>query len=415
MMNVVIVNRSDTQGGAAIVSLRLLHALKRAGVDARMLVIDRQDIDPYVHTAGNALLNRWHFLAERLGIFARCGFSRENLFKIDTLSHGINIARHPWVQNADIVALNWVNQGMLSFRSVRQLHRAGKRLVWTMHDMWNCTGVCHHSFDCERYKDTCRACPLLKGDGDDLSTKIQRKKAKLYAAVPICFVAVSRWLEERCRESALLRDADVRMIHNAFPIDQFDYSRLNDDTYNIPAGKKVVVMGARRLDEAVKGFDQFIATTQYIARERPQLGERLHFMLYGDLRDMSLLEQIPLSTDYIGEISSTTALNDLYRHADVVLSTSLYETLPGTLIEGQASGCLPVTFGKGGQLDIVDHQASGYIADYLSPASVADGLAWAIDANVEREWLHNEVERKFSADTIAQQYISLFEDLLCKQ
>jgi len=46
---------------------------------------------------------------------------------------------------------------------------------------------------------------------------------------------------------------------------------------------------------------------------------------------------------------------------------------------------------------------------------VADGLAWAIDANVEREWLHNEVERKFSADTIAQQYISLFEDLLCKQ
>ena len=97
-----------------------------------------------------------------------------------------------------------------------------------------------------------------------------------------------------------------------------------------------------------------------------------------------------------------------------VISTSLYETLPGTLIEGQASGCLPVTFGKGGQADIVEHLKTGYIAEYKDPASVAKGIEWALEANILREFLHSEVERKFSAAKIAQQYIELFDKVTRK-
>ena len=113
-MKVVIVNHSDMQGGAAIVSLRLVHALQEAGVDARMLVIDRQSDDSLVGVMGSKWRNKWNFLAERLGVFVRNGFRRDTLFKIDTGSHGINIANHPWVKDADVVCLNWVNQGTMS-------------------------------------------------------------------------------------------------------------------------------------------------------------------------------------------------------------------------------------------------------------------------------------------------------------
>jgi len=412
-MKVVFINRSDMQGGAAIVTARLMHALRRLDIDARMLVIDKQDIDVYTRTMGNSLRNRWNFLAERLGVYMRNGFSRDTLFKIDTLSHGVNATRHPWVRDADVVALNWVNQGTLSFRSVKQLHRAGKAIVWTMHDMWNCTGVCHHAMTCERYKDICAQCPLLKSKGNDLSTTIQRRKASLYAQVPIHFVAVSHWLEQRCRASSLMRDSDIRVIYNAFPVDEFDSGRISGDGFaDIPDGRRVVAMGARRLDEDIKGFPIFLDTMRHIASERPQLADRLHLLLYGDIHDHSLLDQIALPHTYVGSLSGTAAINNLYRHADVVLSTSLYENLPGTLIEGQASGCLPVTFGKGGQADIVDHLKSGYIADYQSPSSVADGIQWAIDAGVDRQWLHGEVERKFSDSAIARQYIQLFNEII---
>ncbi|MBO4722657.1 MAG: glycosyltransferase [Muribaculaceae bacterium] len=410
-MKIVIVNHSDMQGGAAIVSLRLAHALQEAGVDARMLVIDKQSGDPLVGVMGSKYRNKWNFLSERLGVFMRNGFRRDTLFKIDTGSHGINIAAHPWVKDADVVCLNWVNQGTLSLKNIKQLAQSGKPIVWTMHDMWNCTGVCHYSFECERYKDRCHSCPLLETKGDDLSTTIQEKKRKLYEQAPIHFVAVSHWLAECCKQSKTMSDSSLSVIYNAFPIHDFDYHRLSGNIKEIPADKKIIVMGARRLDVEVKGFKELIETTQYIARNKPELASKIHLVLYGELNNKSLLNKIEVPCTYLGSIGSTEQLSQLYRHSDIVLSTALYENLPGTLIEGQASGCLPVTFGKGGQANIVDHLKTGYIAEYKDPASVAAGIEWAIDANVSREFLHNEVERKFAASKIAQQYIELFNNL----
>lgn len=410
-MKVAIVNHSDMQGGAAIVSLRLVHALQEAGVDARMLVIDRQSDDALVGVMGGKRRNKWNFLAERLGVFVRNGFRRDTLFKIDTGSHGINIATHPWVKDADVVCLNWVNQGTLSLKGIKQLAQSGKPIVWTMHDMWNCTGVCHYSFECERYKDRCHSCPLLETKGDDLSTKIQEKKRKLYEQVPIHFVAVSHWLAECCSQSKIMGNSHLSVIYNAFPINDFDYQRLSGEIKNIPSDKKIIVMGARRLDVEVKGFKELIETTQYITQNKPGLASKIHLVLYGDLHDKSLLDKIEVPCTYLGSIGSTEQLSQLYRHSDIVLSTALYENLPGTLIEGQASGCLPVTFGKGGQADIVEHLKTGYIAEYKDPESVAAGIEWAIEANISREFLHSEVERKFAASKIAQQYIELFKQL----
>ncbi len=410
-MKVVVINHSDMQGGAAIVSLRLVHALQDAGVDARMLVIDRQSDDALVGVMGGKWRNKWNFLAERLGVFLRNGLRRDTLFKIDTGSHGINLVSHPWVKDADVVCLNWVNQGTLSLKNVKQLAQAGKPLVWTMHDMWNCTGVCHYSFECERYKEKCHSCPLLETKGNDLSTVIQEKKRRLYEQAPIHFVAVSHWLAECCRQSTSMRDSRLSVIYNAFPINDFDCTRLEGGFEGIPSDKKIIVMGARRLDVEVKGFKELIETSQYIARNKPELAARIHLVLYGDLHDKSLLGEIEIPCTYLGTIASTEQLSLLYRHSDIVLSTALYENLPGTLIEGQASGCLPVTFGKGGQADIVEHLKTGYIAEYKDAASVAQGIEWAIDAGVSREFLHSEVQRKFAAPKIAQQYIDLFQQL----
>ena len=207
-----------------------------------------------------------------------------------------------------------------------------------------------------------------------------------------------------------MKNADVRMIFNAFPVHDYHYERLSEPYPGVPANKTVVIMGARRLDEDNKGFPEMVEATQYSARHRPELAARLHFILYGDMKNEALLHQVALPYTWVGVVNASE-LNRLYRHSDIVLSTSLYENLPGTLIEGQASGCLPVTFGKGGQRDIVDHLHSGYIAEYKCAESVADGLEWAIQHPVSRQWLHQEVERKFSANVIANQFIALFKEI----
>ena len=407
-MKVVIINRSDTTGGAAIASRRLLHALIDAGVEANMLVIDKQQPDPAVTAVGSSLKNKWKFGLERLLVARYNGFSRRTLFMIDPATHGLDLSQHPLVQAADVIVLGWINQGMLSLEGIGKLAALGKPVVWVMHDMWNCTGVCHHAYECEAFKKECHACPLLCCD--TFSTRTQRLKAELYKKYGnIHFVAVSHWLADKCRESALMQNSDISVIANAFPIEKFTPQRLPNSDYGIDLDKKVVVMGAARLDDPVKGFDLMLATTQHISRERPDLAERLHLLLFGGIKDASLLKQIAVPFTHLGTVSDVASV---YAHADVVLSTSRYETLPTTLIEGQACGCVPVTFGQGGQADIVEHLKTGYIADYKDFASLAQGMAWAIDAPIARQQLHTEVERKFAAAKVAAQYVELFEKLL---
>lgn len=411
-MKVVLINRSDTQGGAAVVSLRLIHALRNAGIDAKMLVVDKQDNDSFAQPVGNSLKNKWNFMMERMGIFLQNGMKRDTLFKIDTATHGLNLAKHPMVKEAQVVMLAWINQGTLSLKNIKKIAALGKPIVWVMHDMWNATGLCHHAYDCMQYTTTCEACPLLQSHGHDLSTCTQSRKADLYAQVPIHFVAVSHWLESVCRKSSLMRNSHIRVIPNAFPMYQFKWEKLADAHFHgIPANKKIMVMGARRLDDSVKGFELLINVTRHIAQHKPQLARQLHLLLYGDIRDAQLLRQIALPYTHVGAVESTEALSEIYRHSDIVISTSHFETLPGTLIEGQASGCIPVTFGQGGQPDIVNHMKSGYIARYKSAESMAEGIEWAVSQPVSRQFLHQEVERKFSSENIAQQYIQLFNEI----
>lgn len=67
---------------------------------------------------------------------------------------------------------------MLSLRNIRKIVKSGKPVVWTMHDMWQATGICHYSDGCMSYKTGCAGCPLLPDGGSryDLSNKIWRRK-----------------------------------------------------------------------------------------------------------------------------------------------------------------------------------------------------------------------------------------------
>ena len=414
-MKVVIINKSDSVGGAAVVSLRLMKALRSARVDAWLLVVDSNDTsDGHVCSYSSTIADKAAFLAERAQIFLNNGFSRENLFKVDTARFGRDLSQHPLVRDADVVILAWINQGALSLKSIDRICALGKPVVWVMHDMWNCTGICHHAYDCRRYKDKCGNCRYLKSHRrNDLSYfTLLRKRALYDSHRNLFFVAVSNWLAFRCRESTLMENSRMEIIPNAFPVEAFGCERLPDDAFGVKPGSKVLAMGAARLDDTVKGFDVLIKVTKHIAENKPELAGRLHLLLYGSIRNASLLSSIAIPYTFIGTVNGMDNINNIYRHADVVLSTSLYETLPGTLIEGQASGCVPVTFGNGGQADIVDHKRNGYIARYIDVADFAQGIEWAIDAGIRRNALHNEVQQRFSASAVAQSYIELCSRLL---
>ncbi|MDE6291402.1 MAG: glycosyltransferase, partial [Muribaculaceae bacterium] len=104
-----------------------------------------------------------------------------------------------------------------------------------------------------------------------------------------------------------------------------------------------------------------------------------------------------------------------YEGCDIVVSSSEFETLPGTLIEGQAYGCVPVAFDHGGQGDIIDHEQTGWLADWNDNPSerarlLAEGIIWAYRNAGHAELIsrmRDSVVKKFSAIEVARR-ISAF-------
>lgn len=408
-MKVVLIDHSDTRGGASIVTLRLMNALRQAGVDARMIVMHKDTESPYVCIAEPAWCRKLCFLYEHGYIFTHNGFSRDTLFKISVANCGMPLHKHPWVKEADVVCLSWVNQGMLS---LREIGRIKAPIVWTMHDMWCFTGVCHHAGKCEGYLKQCGHCPLISSGtkANDMSSDTHRRKKELYAAKKIHFVAVSSWVAQKCVESSLLRNEEVTVISNAFPIEDFNGEAIRPlSDYGLPEYTKLIVMGAARLDDPIKGFEIAIDALNQVDRNN------IAAVFFGKIRNKLILEKLKIPYVALGPISDSVTLHDIYAHASVVLSTSHYETLGGTLIEGMASGCVPVSFGHGGQPDIIDHKSTGYIARYLDASDVAEGIRWALDTPPSPEIMRKEVINRFGASNIAMRYIQLFENILNQQ
>lgn len=501
MKRVVILNLSDSRGGAAVVSRRLMHALCDAGVDARMLVAHKGTHDPRVVVAAPAWRYKIPFLEEAADIYLHNGRCRADIFKVSTGSYGLPLSRHPLVAQADAVILAWVNQGFCNFADISRMARAGKRLIWIMHDMWNLTGICHHAGDCRAYErpEGCSHCPMLHSSAGphDLSARTWAAKAKLYAHSGLRFVAVSSWLAERCRRSPLFAGQELHTIGNAFPVDEFyTEPRHSRASLGLPPEGKIILMGAARLDDPVKGLPYAVEALNLLADKLSPLtsaseraaakdtpineengkgekneaqsganveenkndlrngnnsngeknslnngdnsvekkndwirgeglkiglrseddgdGERnglnnsdlkVSAVFFGDLRDAHALDNLRLPHIHIGTVSGETA-RELYAHADIVLSTSLYETLPGTLIEGQAAGAIPVSFDRGGQRDIIRSDAEGRLVPFGDTTALADALASTLTTPADKKALRAAATR-FSSPTITKQLIAL--------
>lgn len=425
-MKIVILNKSDSTGGAAVVSRRLMEALRLEGVDARMLVCEKLTDSPYIELAASPKIIKSRFYLERLKIFIANGFNRSTLFKIDTGEEGLPLWRHPLVKQADAILINWVNQGMLSLKGFEKILQLRKPVIVTMHDMWEMTGICHHAYSCQHYLKECGDCPLLgsKASFSDLSHKIWLRKNVILKekqlTTGLTFVAVSNWLKDKASQSSLLSSQRVEVIPNAWIFkEETDNGGSNTTKRNKNQDEIRILFGAARLDDPIKGLDTLKTALGLLSKEYPQMGERLKLTVFGNIFNPALLEDFSVKVDNLGVLNGEEAVRKAYESSDILVSASSYETLPGTLVEAQAYGCIPVSFNQGGQADIIDHKTTGYLASYHEDPeqrarNLAEGILWASDLLYKAtqyenilEKMRKSVEVKFDYRKIARKYLNL--------
>lgn len=418
-MRIAFLSTNDNLGGAATVTLRLIEGLRELGEDAYMVCARHSlgDEVGYVHPVSR---HRWlsAFLRERLIIYLRNGLSRKQLFKVSTAATGCRVDEMEKLKSADVIVLNWINQGLVSLQDIDRLCSLGKPVVWIMHDLWCATGICHLPGECRRYEGECGCCPLLGHGGShsryrhDLSHRVWMQKRSLYDRHPnLRFVAVSRWQHEVCLQSGLLRQRDMHVLPHAFPIDDYSVSPTAEQlgelqSMGIDTDCRVIVMAAARLDDPVKDLPMAVESLNRLAEKHPEVAAGCQAVFVGSLRDPSLLSSLGMAHVATGPLTQSQ-LRALYSAATAVISTSDYETMGATLMEGIASGATAVTFGNGGQRDIVRHGHNGYIARYKDADDFAACLGTTLTTPMDRSLQHADIAARFSASTIATRFLNI--------
>ncbi len=415
-MRVLLVNTSESAGGAAIAAQRLLRALRQNGVEASLLCRDTATKPGEgVARLQSSALNKVKFALERGEIFLANGLTRKGLFSVDTARYGADITRTEEFREADVVHLHWVNQAMLSLSGIERILRSGKRVVWTMHDMWPFTGVCHQAGDCDAWKRGCGDCPQLRRPGkNDFSARVFARKREAYkAGGRIAFVGCSQWLAALAAEAPLCAGHTVESIPN--PIDTAFYTPVESKAearrvLGLPQDKRILLFVAFKATDPNKGISYLAAATDFLRKKEPEAAARLSVAIAGKEADEAA-KSFSVPAYPLGYVTETERMRLVYQAADVLVMPTLMDNLPNTIVEAMACGVPCVGFEVGGLPQMIDPGVNGYLAKYKDSEDLARGIALTLGSASYASLCRNaraKAVQSYSEKAVAARYIKLY-------
>lgn len=391
MTKVVQIQFSMESAGRA--ALRLQKAFGNYNVESCIVSL-HQSIQG---APGTVNLGTWSRIVSRIedkiqAYLTRKIFKHLGLFSYPVL--GTNIAGLEEIKNADIIYIHWALKGLLNFKSIEQIARLNKPVIIFLHDMWNITGGCHHSFTCEKYKtEGCNNCPMFPSEKkNDLSAKEFRKKINLYKKYNnLYFVSPSRWLFTCAKESLLTKDKPVFYIPNLLdntlfkPVDKAVAKQI----LNIDTKETVIAFGAISVNSPYKGWSYLQKALELLKQDNSV--ENVLVLIFGSAYNKEIADAIPFKTKFVGYLLDEYSTALVYNAADVFIAPSLAEAFGYVVMEALSCGTPVVGFNVGGIPDMIKHKENGYLAKYKDAEDIAIGIKFCL-RNAIRGFLLPELE-----------------------
>jgi glycosyltransferase involved in cell wall biosynthesis len=412
-MKILIVNTYDILGGAARAAYRLHRSLLSAGIDSKMLVQTKKSDDYTVIPV---------YGSNKIGkAFSLIGPTLDQIplkFYKNRIKTPFSPACLPFSKaiekikeiNPDIVHLHWIAGGMIK---IEDLAKINKPIVWTLHDNWAFTGGCHIKWSCEKYTNSCGACPVLGSIKEyDLSKKGWIRKNKVFKNINMIIATPSQWLYDCSKKSSLLKDKRHKVIPNPIDVDLFkpvDKS-ISRKIWNLPQDKKLIAFGAVSATSDInKGFKELSEALYKIADKK-----NIELVVFGSSQPKNPPD-FGFKTHYLGHLHDDVSLVTLYSAVDVVVVPSLQENLSNTIMESLACGTPVVAFNVGGNSDMIEHLKNGYLAKAFDIDDLRNGIEWVLNTPNYDELCKNareKVLREFDSKIVAKRHIELYEEVL---
>ncbi len=446
LKNILLLNTFPNYGGASLACQRLADALgKFTDLNIKILNLYEnpnksntsklskqtdKEIDKQAgisNTFWQKNYTKWTFMAERLLVRLAVKHKKYR-FAFSPASHGWDISKHAWVQEADVLHIHWINFGFLSLKNLKKLLTLNKPIVWTMHDLWAVTGGCHYAGDCKGFETSCGNCPMLYFSGKkDWSNQIFTVKFKIFYNKNIHWVGCSEWIAQETQKSSIVK----RSIHSSFlpkvsaipnPIDTdiflpFSVEKKQEirKKLNLPADKFLVLFGAMNIQDERKGFAYLVESLAILKEKYADIVPHVELLIFG--KTPKDLPNLPFNVHNLGVLQGVNALCEAYNSADVFVLPSLEDNLPNTLMETLACGTPAVVFDTGGIPEMLTHEKSGYIAQYKNAEDLAKGIYFCANHQYYtqiRTEARLEVLAKYTQKRVAGLYEGVYVDIFQK-
>lgn len=315
--------------------------------------------------------------------------------------------------NPDIIHLHNIHGYYFQLNLLKKISKTAP-VVWTFHDMYNFTGHCAHSFDCEKWIKGCGKCPYLKTYPELMSDRtafLWKYKKRICEAVDFTIVVPSKWLKKNI-EKSFLKNKRIELIYNGIETDKYKKTDklIARKSLDLPIDKKIILFSAAGgLSNEFKGGDFFLKLFDYFKNH-----DEILFLTTGGKKEKTNLSR---QIDY-GYVESEEKMALLYSSADIYFYPTLADNCPLSVIEAMSCGLPVVTFCTGGVPEIVNHNKNGYVAEYQDFEDIKKGVEILLENERIRDEMSlnsiNRVKEKFCSITMSDKYHNIYKELNCK-
>lgn len=450
-MRILQINTADVAGGAEAVAWQLMRGYRRAGHLSWLAVGQKRsqdpDVLPVLHDQYRDLWSRWCLsVSNQLGQFIPKGQGGRRFSHL--IGVGLGQPRRLWhvwqgqedfdfpgtpqikemtTGEPDVIHCHnlhgsWLPSG--GYFDLSVLPQWGQTLpvVLTLHDAWMLSGHCAHSFDCDRWKSGCGACPdltIYPAVHRDATAFNWKRKQAIYANSRLYIATPSRWLMQKV-QSSMLRPAAVetKVIPNGVDLSVFhpaDKAAVRQ-SLGVPQDVPVLLFVAHGIrnntwkDYAMlrRVIDRIVARAESRAIVFIALGEEAEEERIGNV-----------TIQFIPYVRSRAKVARYFQAADIYLHASRADTFPHSILEALACGVPVVATSVGGIPEQVDDNRTGFLVPAGDAEAMADRVVRLLSTEARRAEMGavaaDRASRRFGLQQQVDAYLDWYQQILAQR
>lgn len=405
-LRIAFFNSADISSGAESLIDSTVRSLISRGVDARLYVMDKLGSGEYVYQIPR-------FPAERrIEKAIRGTTGLNNIFFPSTLL----LRRDPWLQDADVWHFHNLHGHFVSIPLLARASRE-RRIVLSPVDEFLSTGYCTYSLGCERFRQSCGACPQLDlpypGLSRDTTSRLLRMKKKALVGSKFSILVHTDYLA-RHYASTFVGQLPIERIHYGIDVDVFRPLPRDEcaAALNLPCQSGfVAALVHSYVDEERKGLLGLLEPLQSIAR---QTTERIRVVVVGRSSERAREFETPeLGITTLPFLADGDELAKALNLSDVLLYPTKADNLSLTCLKALACGVPVISSGVGGQGEAIKDGVNGFLCDPDRPEQFIGRLGQLLGNPELRERLslaaRRTVVERFSLDAYADNLVAYYD------